>query len=636
MKSVFCLALFGWFASLALAQQESDLLSPYRLVTWQRDGRLARRVTIEVPGKPLREALAQLSRVSGVPLRVSRECAEWRAVLYVQETPIGDTLAGIAYAFDLSWRTYSTGEGKPPGYELYQSPLQKQRQDDLVWGRAQRLQDVLSQALPRAQRMLEQGARMPVPNLSYPTTRQQAIDRCVYKLLQESRLIPALSPLREAELARLFAGYPVYLTAERFTPIQRETLAPENATVYVQESPESEPQPQQITRKLAGVLWRFEAPLMLLTGTVIARSEEGAVNETSLELNLLDYGESTAIVQEDLAGDSALRSLTPQERQQRLPHERLPAAQGLTVPERLRRLAQMVPVNVIAEYYPLSMFAEWDAAGETAEQTLQVLAPYYRPKRWGNLLLFRSRRVALDRIGDVPQNLLDRWLGNQQAFGLTLNTVREVDTTLSHYQREAFTDWCSSLRSATARHSPARSLFLDRMFEAIAGEARLMVRLLSCLPLGQQSQVLAGAQVLLPDSPALRETLDELRLQTLSWGGVFDLPAETPLWLQGKRILRRFWAYDGASLDVEYYVRPENLWQSAPSESPSAFQKRLRQTRPQLDESRWLEVEEEQVTLKLGAGERTLKETLLTLVRYRRLPAGEGRGQGRQLSEERR
>lgn len=131
MRYALGFALAGWFASVALAQQQTDLLAPYRLAAWQSDGRLAKRITADIPGKPLRETLAQLSRTSGVALRVSRECAEWRTVLHVRETALAEVLAGIAYAFDLSWRRYSPGEGKPLGYELYQSPTQKQAQDDL-------------------------------------------------------------------------------------------------------------------------------------------------------------------------------------------------------------------------------------------------------------------------------------------------------------------------------------------------------------------------------------------------------------------------------------------------------------------------------------------------------------------------
>ena len=629
MRYALGLALAGWFVSVALAQQQTNVLAPYRLAAWHSDGRLAKRITADIPGKPLRETLAQLSRASGAALRVTRECAEWRAVLHVRETALAEVLAGLAYAFDLSWRRYSPGEGKPPGYELYQSPTQKQAQDDLLWGRAQRLQEVLVQALSRARQLAEQGTRLDIPALSFPTTRQQAIERCVYELLQNPQLIPAVSPLEPSELARLFTGYPVYLPAERFTPAERQTLAPEHATVYVVESPDKEPQPKQVSQRLEGVFWEFGATLNLLMGIIISRDQEGRLSTTRLELKLLDYGPSTAFLQEDVEDRAVAGALTPQERQQRLSLEEMPAARSLSVPERLRRLAQVLPVNVIAEYYPLGMTGGMMPTGETAGQALEVLLPYYRPKRAGTLLLLRSRHATLDRLGDVPQHLLDRWLGTSQDFGLNLHTVREIDATLTIYQREAFSEWCSDRRAAVARFSPARSVFLDRMSEATRGEGRLLVRLLSVLPVGQQEQVLAGARVLLPASPVVQETLAELRLQRLRWGGSWELPPDAPLWIQGKRSTRRFWAYNGAALDVEYYVHPENLWQSAQGESLSAFQKRLRQTHPNLDESRWLEVEEEQVTLWLGAGEQVQVETLLSLPRFRRLPAA-GRQEQRQ------
>ncbi|GBC96212.1 hypothetical protein HRbin16_02014 [bacterium HR16] len=332
---------------------------------------------------------------------------------------------------------------------------------------------------------------------------------------------------------------------------------------------------------------------------------------------MLDYGPSTAIEQE---GNAVARLLTPQERKRSLPGEKLPA-QGLSVPQRLRRIAQMVPVQVIAEYYPLGMPVVMVSMGQTAEQALQVLLPYYRPVRAGDLLLLRSRHAAVDRLEDVPQPLLDRWLGSNQAFGLTLDTIREIDAILSHYQREAFSNWCSDMRALTVRQSPARSVFWDTMSEAIEGNGRLLVRLLSSLPIAQQTQVLSGQRVILPASPALMETLAELQVKILSYGGEFDLPPNASVWLQGKRTSRRCWGYDGASLQFEGFARLEDMWLSTPKESLAGFQKRLRQTHRELDESRWLEVEEEQISLQLGAGQKEIVDQLLRLVRFRRLPS---------------
>lgn len=203
-------------------------------------------------------------------------------------------------------------------------------------------------------------------------------------------------------------------------------------------------------------------------------------------------------------------------------------------------------------------------------------------------------------------------------FGLTLDTIREIDATLSHHQREAFSQWCSGMGAMTVQPSPARSVFWFTLFEAIEGDGRLLVRLLSSLPVAQQTQVLAGRRIILHASPALMDTLAELELQTLGRGGQFDLPVNAPVWLQGKRTSRRCWGYDGASLQIEGYVRLGDMWLSTLNESLAGLQKRLRQTHKELDESRWLEVEEEEITLQLGAGERTLVDQLLRLVRFRR------------------
>ncbi len=116
------MSLLAWIALLTVwslfqplpAGENADVLAPYRLKEWEGDGRLARRVSLSVWGSPLAEALRQVSQRSGVSLRVSREAAQWRAVIHVQETPLSELLAGIAFTFDLAWRRLPVKEGDPP------------------------------------------------------------------------------------------------------------------------------------------------------------------------------------------------------------------------------------------------------------------------------------------------------------------------------------------------------------------------------------------------------------------------------------------------------------------------------------------------------------------------------------------
>jgi|GEM_PF-1703484 hypothetical protein len=618
-KGLQWLTLAAMLATACFAQQPDDLLAPYRLATWQKDGRTAKRITLEVLGRPLREAVWELSLISGVSLRISKECAQWRVVLCVKDATLADVLAGMAYTFDLSWRAYSTGEGKPPGYELYQSPTQKERSDDLLWGRALRRCEVVQLAIPRALALLQQGIRPNAPRFSYPTTQEQAVNRCVYDLLQNPAGLHALSVLRGEELLQVFSGEVVFIPAERFSDEQRQMIAPETATVTVYDIT-GQSKTVEVSQQLRGVLWEYKARLGSLFAAVLTRQERYGISRQLMEIPVLDYGESTRDVLEDMDSDRLVKLLSPPERQ-RTPSTDEPGLEVMEVPQRLRRLSAMLSLSVIAEYYPLTMHVGWASAGRTAGEALEVLGPYFWVRRAGNLLLFRARVAAEHRLRDVPQQLMDRWFGNRNRFGFTLDLLREMDGVLNRYQSEALAWWCSGNRAVYARRSPAWSAYMDRMSEALEGRPRLCLRLFWSLPSEQQKLLLAGQRVTLPLSPAVEGTLSSLGQQLLRDGSDVDMPLGVRYWLQVKCNAKRVWAYEGASLFSEYYVRLEDMWHSLPGESLEAFQQRLRQTHSNLNENLWLEAEEEVYNFQIGTGEKTVLDQPLFLIRFRRLPA---------------
>jgi len=572
-KGLQWLTLAAMLATACFAQQPDDLLAPYRLATWQKDGRTAKRITLEVLGRPLREAVWELSLISGVSLRISKECAQWRVVLCVKDATLADVLAGMAYTFDLSWRAYSTGEGKPPGYELYQSPTQKERSDDLLWGRALRRCEVVQLAIPRALALLQQGIRPNAPRFSYPTTQEQAVNRCVYDLLQNPAGLHALSVLRGEELLQVFSGEVLFIPAERFSDEQRQMIAPETASVTVYDIT-GQSKTVEVSQQLRGVLWEYKARLGSLFAAVLTRQERYGISRQLMEIPVLDYGESTRDVLEDMDSDRLVKLLSPQERQ-RTPSTDEPGLEVMEVPQRLRRLSAMLSLSVIAEYYPLTM----------------------------------------------PQQLMDRWFGNRNRFGFTLDLLREMDGVLNRYQSEALAWWCSGNRAVYARRSPAWSAYMDRMSEALEGRPRLCLRLFWSLPSEQQKLLLAGQRVTLPLSAAVEGTLSSLGQQLLRDGSDVDMPLGVRYWLQVKCNAKRVWAYDGASLFSEYYVRLEDMWHSLPGESLEAFQQRLRQTHSNLNENLWLEAEEEVYNFQIGTGEKTVLDQPLFLIRFRRLPA---------------
>lgn len=93
----------------------------------ESDIRLAREVSFETPGMPLRHVLAELSRQSGVTLEAERNIAGYRACLYVQNRPLAEVMQRLADAFDFRWEARKSKD-KPPAYRFFQPQSQQQQE----------------------------------------------------------------------------------------------------------------------------------------------------------------------------------------------------------------------------------------------------------------------------------------------------------------------------------------------------------------------------------------------------------------------------------------------------------------------------------------------------------------------------
>lgn len=604
-------------------EQPSDVLAAYRLKVWEGDGRLARRVNVSVAGRPLGEAIRQISQSSGVSLRVSRDAAQWRAVIYVQGVYLSDVLAGIAFTFDLAWRQVPVKEGEPPAYELYQTPVQKKAQDEFLLARVELAQRVVGEALRRAQRMAAQGVRPPAPTSKEPPrSEEELVQGCTFWLMYDPRLRIVLGKLSSDEWDQLFTGERVIVPASRFSSQEAQAVAappPPTPREWLAEDAEPEEPVEVGERQLVGVE---------LTYDPLNNYIQALISHLRLGRNRAHMSEGASLSWQDLANPPLSASeaftvgklLTSEELRRKDPSS--PSHPEQTVAERLYRLSQTVPIGVIAEYYPLSMDPELqEGGGGTAQDLLQPLMWQYRPVRSGNLLLFPAISAAsryYHRLSDVPEVLLARWFGDDQRFGFSLQALGEMMAQLSPYQKRAMSLWSMFATRYYATRSPAKVVTLHQFYLGQGGAAELL-HLFLRLP--EWRRTLTGQQLVLdPTHPDVATFLHHLSTWTFYVQAPPPAPPNAVPWLRAERQTEQRWAYDALSRNVEAFLlqRVEDLCLSKSSEDLQAFQTRLRKER-KVEEGRWLRVERETVTLRFGMGDREMVSFPFELTRFTRV-----------------
>lgn len=617
---IVLLTVWSLFQPLS-AGETADVLAPYRLKEWEGDGRLARHVSLSVWGSPLTEAIRQLSQRSGVSLRVSREVAQWRAVIYVQETPLSDLLAGIAFTFDLAWRRLPVKEGDPPAYELYQTPAQRRAQQEFLPARVALAQRIVGEALRRAAWMATQGVRPPTPTRKEPPrSQEEVVQDCTFWLMHDPRLQVVLGKLSPPEWSQLFAGERVVLPPARFSPQEAQTVSAPPPPLPREWLAEDAPPevPQEVgERQLVGVELTYD-PLQNTIQAFISHlrlDRDRALTLEGASLSWQDLAHPPVSTEEAFTVGNLLTS--DELRRQTAP----PSAHLLeTVAERLHRLSTAVPIGVIAEYYPLSMDPELQlAGGGTVQELLQPLMWQYRPRRSANLLLFPAVSGASrywHRLCDIPEALLVRWLGDDQRFGFSLQALSEMQAQLSPYQKQALSRWSMFATRYYATRSPARAVTLHQFYLGHSGAAELL-HLFLRLP--EWRTALTGQRLALdPARPEVAAFLDRLPTWT---SYLQELPPDAPdtvPWLRVERQVDARWAYDAPLRRGELAVlQVEDLCLSKPNEELRAFQARLRQER-QVEEGRWLRVERERMTLRFGLGDREVATFPFELTRFTR------------------
>lgn len=126
MRRLSVSALPGWLlAVLAVSLATSSPIAeaePTGAAILRGDPRLAAKLTVTVRDRPLGEVTAGLGRRLGVPLAASRDTANDKVTLFLDDRPAAEVLELIARHFDFRWAR----RGK--GYELGQSAASKQRE----------------------------------------------------------------------------------------------------------------------------------------------------------------------------------------------------------------------------------------------------------------------------------------------------------------------------------------------------------------------------------------------------------------------------------------------------------------------------------------------------------------------------
>ena len=605
MKTALLASLVVILLCATVFAQQANVLQPYRLPQFAADTRLRQPVTFTALSMPLSDALQRLSEQTGVALRVGKGVGQWRLVARVQNLPLADLLASIACAFDLSWRAVPGKEGQPPVHEIFQSQAQTQRERGEFEERVRLLQRVLPQALAEAQRRIERGetGKELVP---LERTDGNLVNHYAHGFVILPKLRVAATLLTPEVIDRLVAGEDFYVPGSVFTPQQQETLLSPMAGVKTEH-----PARQQVLQ----LRWRYEPWSSELDVRVLSCTERGGGgSSTGFPLPPLPVGGKYA-----LYDTTDLRTLMSSDELRRtLPEEGTPP-KHLTVPELLYRLSVTVPVNVVAEYYPLSMQLWYPSgAGRNAQEVLQILLKrnFYQPQRERNILLFSAKNRYERRLCDVPAALIRRWLNADGWFGLRVQSLQEI-AKLSPFQQRALGLWASAEADRFGEEGDYRAVVYDTLSSLTyaEGTAEGIWRLLTALPSAAQLRALSGQQVVINDfAPVVKLPVGDLIPPFFPIDVAQALSSER-IWVQTKRAVTRHWACEKPRFGS--VRRLSDLWLSKPGETLADFRRRLRE-KEKVDSDRFVQVEVETMTLRLGTGNTAIVQPEVQLARFKR------------------
>ncbi|MCS6949737.1 MAG: hypothetical protein RMM06_05820 [Armatimonadota bacterium] len=606
MKTAFWCCLTVLLPTSTVLAQRANVLQPYHLPQFAADARLRQQVTFTAPGVPLSDALRRLSEQTGVELRASRDVGQWRLVAHVQNLPLADLLASIAYVFDLSWRVAPGREEQPAVYELYQSSAQAQRARGEFEERASLLQRILPQALAEAHKRLQTRDA----SAETPSRIRSEKDLVLFyaDIFVKDPMLRAAAGLLDARaISQLLSGEDVVVRGEQLSEAQQRLLLSRPFALSASQQPE-----QGLVILLR---WRYRPHSSMLSASVnILYGTTGwGTKQSGL---LLPPSPSRGVYAFHDATD-LLSLMSSEELRRTLPEEGTPP-KHLTVAELLHRLSVMASLNVVAEYYPLCMHLWYPSgAGRNAQEVLQILLQgnFYQPQRVGNTLLFPAKNRYEQRLCDVPAASIRRWLNADGWFGLRLQSLLEIER-LTPLQRRALGAWAEAEQDRFGREGDYRAAVYYTLSTLYSGWGTVVEvwRLLTALPPAARLRALSGQQVVINDfAPVVKLPLDEIDIPSFPVNLAQVLPSER-LWVQVKRTVAQHWACEKPRFATVSNL--DSLWLSHPGESLEAFRRRL-QDKEKVQAERFVRVEVETLVLRFGVGNRFIVDPEIQLARFR-------------------
>ncbi len=525
-----------------------DMLPRYLPADCLQDRRLFKQVTLNASGVPVAEVLQLVSASSGVALSPAGEVGSVRVCVHVREMPLIELMASLAAVLDLRWQPAEGG-----GYRLYQTAQQRDQLRLQAQQRTQKALGTLQQAIAMAK-----AGRSDVPDDLLPA---------VTNLLPSPHILGAVSSLTDAEMKRLVAGETVWLPAERLPEETKNAFsrgggAGERVFAELSTSP--------LSRQVTAYVYSDGQG----RGTSIDLLPE--ISQPRLKRGTRDMEDCSLVFR---AGEPP-----PVEKV-----ERFNRAKKLTVTEAIARIAEQMGLNVVAEYYPLTMYQYFIAPRDPRKLLARLSEPVlYSAQYVGQTLWLTADCRAEHRQLDIPPDTLERWFEGSDEFGLTMDIALEIvrvplvkqrvleDYAMSRYskdQKVRIKDKGLELYDAPPYAEPAkREVYMQlqqltnhSVASNIAGEevTSPIVRLLARLPEARLKRVLEGEPLPLRTlPPEFAPVLEELfycqpsRLRNL-W-----FRSKNPCWLEVQRTIDTMWATEAQGVLQKY--------KSPPSQTPDA------------------------------------------------------------------
>ena len=221
---------------LAAPSEEGKSRSPF-----EGDARLQKRVTLEMAKAPLNEALAEVTRQTGVRLIALERAADEPVALYVKEQPAAEVLRQIAELLGYWWSRRGTADDWR--YELFQDLRSKNEEAAILTGARRAVINTLQAELGRHRRL----AQLPSPELKQ---RVDLGDAELAKLMGQGggmsfggpgRMAEGLHEWQAARNVSQPQGQIMLEVLERLTPAQWQTLLAGDAITY-----SSDPKPGEL------------------------------------------------------------------------------------------------------------------------------------------------------------------------------------------------------------------------------------------------------------------------------------------------------------------------------------------------------------------------------------------------------